>query len=157
MLIRSRSRGRTLAAVVLFAVAGSGACTSYVPAAAGVTPAPGARVRLDFGTPMEVGMGAVTANGVRTLTGELVGADSATLTVAALSAVSVGGHETLGPGLSVVIPRQAVREVRINRISSARSAGLAASVLGLALIVVGGLASAGGDGGGPGGGGGSTN
>ena len=151
---RTSSRGRSVAAAALLVLAGGGACVSYVPAAAGSTPSAGSRVRLDFSAPREVGMGPVTANGVRTLTGELVGADSSTLTVAALSAVSDGGHETLGPGLSVVIPRQAVREVRISRISPARSAGLIGSIGGLALLVVGALASGGGDGGGtPGGGG----
>jgi hypothetical protein len=150
---RSPFRGRSLAAAFLFALLGANACTSYVAAGVGTTPSAGARVRLDFSTPREVGMGAVTANGVRTLTGELVAADSATFTVAAMRAISDGGYETLGPGLSVDIPRQAVREVRISRISPARSAGLVASLAGLGLLVVGALASAGGEGGGPGSGG----
>ncbi|HST62749.1 MAG TPA: hypothetical protein VLK84_28845 [Longimicrobium sp.] len=146
---RYRFRGRRMAAAALLTLLGGSACTSYVAAGVGTTPSAGALVRLDFAAPREVGMGSVTANGVHTLTGELVAADSATFTVAAMRAISDGGYETLGPGLSVEIPRQAVREVRISRISPARSAGLVASLAGLGLLVVGALASAGGEGGGP--------
>lgn len=91
MALRDRFRGRRGAAAALLLLLGGNACTTYVAAGPGTTPSAGARVRLDFSAPREVGMGSVTANGVRTLTGELVAADSATYTVAALSALSDGG------------------------------------------------------------------
>lgn len=155
MLQRFRSCRRPAAVLALVGALGCNACVAYVPAAAGATPAAGTRVRLDFAAPTDVRMGAVTANDVRILTGELVGADTATLTVAAMRAVSANGFETLGPGLSVVIPRREVREVRTSRISPSRSAGFFAVVAGVTLVVVGALSGAGGGEGPRGGGGGS--
>ena len=119
----------------LLLAAGLNGCFAYAPVN-GAMPSPGARVKVALETPQEVRTGDLTANDVVEVTGELVSADSAALTLSAFQLISRSGYEHLASGETTRVPRLNVSAVQVNRINPLRTAAMAGlALLGGALFV----------------------
>ncbi len=150
MLLRRKRMVRPAAALLL-SLSFLNGCFAYAPMH-GVSPQPGARVRVQLREPQQVRLGELTANDVMTVIGEVVTEDSSQIVISALSATTRSGFEHAANGETVRVARGNAAVVSINRVSVLRSAGLAGLVaLGGAAFVSGvraGRASGGGGGGG---------
>lgn len=150
MLLRQKRMVRPVAALLL-SVSFLNGCFAYAPTN-GVSPQPGARVRVELREPQMVRLGELTANDVMSLIGEVVTEDSSQIVLSALSATTRSGFEHAANGETVRVPRSNVVALARNRVSVLRTAGLAGLVaIGGAAFVSGvraGRASNGGGGGG---------
>ena len=138
-------------AALLLSMSFLNGCFAYAPMN-GVSPRPGARVRVDLREPQQVRLGELTANDVMSLIGEVVTEDSSEIVLSALSATTRSGFEHAADGETVRVARSNAAVVSLNRLSMVRTAGLAGLVaLGGAAFVSGvraGRASNGGNNGG---------
>ncbi|HEY0150609.1 MAG TPA: hypothetical protein VGB92_01350 [Longimicrobium sp.] len=150
MLLRQKRMVRPVAALLL-SLSFLNGCFAYAPMN-GVSPQPGARVRVQLREPQQVRLGELTANDVMSLIGEVVTEDSSQLVLSALSATTRSGFEHAANGETVRVVRGNVVAVARNRVSVLRTAALAGMVaVGGAAFVSGvraGRASGGGGGGG---------
>jgi hypothetical protein len=152
MLLR-RKRVVRPAAALLLSMSFLNGCFAYAPMN-GVSPRPGARVRVELREPQVVRLGELTANDVVTLIGEVVTEDSSQIVLSALSATTRSGFEHAANGETVRVARGNAVAVSANRVSVLRTAGLAGLVaLGGAAFVSGVRAGRASNGGGGGGGG----
>jgi len=150
MLLRKKRMVRPVAALLL-SLSFLNGCFAYAPMN-GVSPRPGARVRVELREPQMVRLGELTANDVMSLIGEVVTEDSSQIVLSALSATTRSGFEHAANGETVRVPRSNAAAVSLNRVSVVRTAGLAGLMaIGGAAFVSGvraGRASNGGGGGG---------
>jgi hypothetical protein len=128
---------RAVSTLLLCVIALNG-CFSYGAVPPAQVPPQMAEVRVHLSRPMDVPVTNVTVRDVVQVTGEMIGADSASLRLSAFGLRSATGYGVAAAGETVRIPRDAVAGLQRKRMDPARSAllagVLAAASLGLAAL-----------------------
>jgi hypothetical protein len=146
---RNRWTGRV--SLLLMAALLNG-CFSYVPAN-GDAPTPGQRVRVYLQEPQDFRLTNVTANDVTLIRGEFAQEVEDGLALSAFLLTSQNGYENLARGETTLVPRTNIQALELSRLSAAKTAGLAAIVAGIGVLVSAAIASGFAGGSGPPGGG----
>jgi hypothetical protein len=113
----------------------STSCYSFVPVT--TSPERGATIRVSLDEPVDVRLGALTANEIVLLRGELIQLDTGSLAMSATWLRGRSTQEFAAAGETVTVPRRSLSQIAEKRFSPLKSALFGGAIIAAALLIQG--------------------